>query len=228
MSGAGGNGAQGYNPPVARRGREHERTDEERAQVAAELRRVRESVRERALHERDPSQVLGPARDTRPPEPASSDPLPADEPRPTRPDAAAVNALWRADPPTGASAGGGGWRGLVGRLVEAALGPRLEAQRAWNAQQVQLDNAMLDYLDARLAATHRHYDAVLGGVGRHLGEVDERHMILQEELVAHVHDLVKRIDLVLAEGERGRVSAEHALRDLRERLRRLEERLARG
>jgi hypothetical protein len=92
---------------------------------------------------------------------------------------------------------------------------------------VQFDNAILDYIDARSEATHRHYDAVLGGVGRHLGEVDERHMILQEELVAHVHDLVKRVDLVLAEGERGRVSAEHALRDLRERLRLLEERLHR-
>lgn len=228
MSHAGGNGARDYNPPVARRGREHERTDEERAQVAAELRRVRESVRERALHERDPSQVLPPARETRPPEPVPSEPPPAGEPPPARPDASAVNAQWRAEPPTGPVTGGGGWRGLVGRLVEAALGPRLEAQRSWNAQQVQLDNALLDYVDRRLAATHRHYDAVLGGVGRHLGEVDERHMILQEELVAHVHDLVKRIDLVLAEGERGRVSAEHALRDLRERLRLLEERLPRG
>ena len=93
---------------------------------------------------------------------------------------------------------------------------------------MQLDNAILDYVDARLGATHRHYDAVLGGVGRHLGEVDERHMILQEELVAHVHDLVKRVDLVLAESERGRVSAEHALKDLRDLVRRLEERLDRG
>jgi hypothetical protein len=217
-----------YNPPVARRGKEHERTDEERAQVAAELRRVRESVRERALLERDPSQVLGPGREPRPPEPVPSERPPVDEPPPARPDASAVNAQWRAEPAPGAATGGGGWRRLLGRVVEAALGPRLEAQRAWNAHQVQLDNAILDYLDARLAATHRHYDAVLGGVGRHLGEVDERHMILQEELVAHVHDLVKRIDLVLAEGERGRVSAEHALRDVRERLRLLEERLARG
>ena len=39
--------------------------------------------------------------------------------------------------------------------------------------------------------------------GRHMDEIDERHLILQEELVAHVHDLVKRIDLVLAEAERG-------------------------
>ena len=53
-------------------------------------------------------------------------------------------------------------------------------------------------------------------------------MILQEELVAHVHDLVKRIDLVLGESERGRVSAAHALLDLRERVKSLEERLTRG
>ena len=39
---------------------------------------------------------------------------------------------------------------------------------------------------------------------RHMAEIDERHLILQEELVAHVHDLVKRIDLVLAEAEKGR------------------------
>jgi hypothetical protein len=53
-------------------------------------------------------------------------------------------------------------------------------------------------------------------------------MILQEELVAHVHDLVKRIDLVLAEAEQGRVGLEHGLRDVRARLVRLEERLFRG
>jgi hypothetical protein len=220
MSGSGRTGPGAYNPTVQRRGREHERTEEERAQVAEELRRVREAVRERALHERDPQSVLPPAKAARTPEAIPAEPEPAPEPPPPRPDAAAVNALWRAE---GVAPGG-----LLGRWLEAVLGPRFEAQRRFNAQQVQLDNALLDYVDARLAATHRHYDRVLGGVGRHLGEVDERHMILQEELVAHVHDLVKRIDLVLAEAERGRVSAEHALKDLRERLARLEERLPRG
>ena len=80
----------------------------------------------------------------------------------------------------------------------------------------------------RLHETHRHYDAVLGLTARHMAEIDERHLILQEELVAHVHDLVKRIDLVLGEGEKGRLSLESALRDLRTRLQQLEERLARG
>jgi hypothetical protein len=60
-----------------------------------------------------------------------------------------------------------------------------------------------------------------------MGEIDERHLILQEELVAHVHDLVKRIDLVLSTAERGRLSLEFALRDVRTRLARLEERLRR-
>jgi hypothetical protein len=59
-----------------------------------------------------------------------------------------------------------------------------------------------------------------------MGEIDERHLIVQEELVAHVHDLVRRIDLVLAESERGRAGLEFALKDLRERLRQVEERLA--
>ena len=39
-----------------------------------------------------------------------------------------------------------------------------------------------------------------------MGEIDERHLILQEELVAHVHDLVRRVDLVLSEAERGRLA----------------------
>jgi hypothetical protein len=58
-----------------------------------------------------------------------------------------------------------------------------------------------------------------------MGEIDERHLIMQEELVAHVHDLVQRIDLVLGESERGRLGLELALRDVRARLLRLEEQL---
>jgi hypothetical protein len=61
-----------------------------------------------------------------------------------------------------------------------------------------------------------------------MADIDERHLILQEELVAHVHDLVKRIDLVLGESEKGRLSLEFALRDVRHRLAQLEERLPRG
>jgi hypothetical protein len=121
-----------------------------------------------------------------------------------------------------------GLKGFLARQLERLLSPRLEAQVAFNARQVRLDNETLAYIDARFAATHEHYDRVLGIHGRHMDEIDERHLILQEELVGHVHDLVKRIDLVLAESEKGRLSLEFALRDVRARLSRLEERLSRG
>jgi hypothetical protein len=195
----------------------------EREKVAEELRRIREAVQEGVRPARDAASVLGSLRPLRAREPVPAERVSPEVPPPERPDAGDVNRLWKAEAP----AEGGAW-GRLRRLVETLLGPRLLAQVAWNAKQVQLDNALLDYVDARLAHTHHHYDGVLGLVGRHLGEADERHLILQEELVAHVHDLAQRIDLVLAEGERARVSLEFALQDLRERVRRLEERLARG
>lgn len=195
-----------------------------REDVAAELQRVRESVRERALHPREAGAVLPPAMAARPPAPIAQEPGPEPEAMPQRPDAADVNAHWRASAPLPT----GIVKRRLARFLERLLHPRLAAQVEWNAKQVRLDNEILDYVDARLAATHRHYDAVLGHTGRHLGEIDERHMILQEELVAHVHDLVKRIDLVLAEAEKGRLGLEHGLRDVKSRLLRLEERLGRG
>ena len=195
-----------------------------REDVAAELQRVRESVRERALHPREAGDVLPPARATRQEAPIAKEPGPEPGTMPQRPDAADVNVHWRAEAPLPR----GALKGRLARFVLRLLHPRLAAQVEWNAKQVRLDNEILDYVDARLAATHRHYDAVLGHTGRHLGEIDERHMILQEELVAHVHDLVKRIDLVLAEAEKGRLGLEHGLRDVRSRLLRLEERLGRG
>ena len=104
----------------------------------------------------------------------------------------------------------------------------------WNGEITELDAEFkvlrwwLERYDARVRETHRHYDAILGIHGRHMGEIDERHLILQEELVRHVHDLVKRIDIVLGEAEKGRVSLEFALRDLRARIQKLEERLPPG
>jgi len=102
---------------------------------------------------------------------------------------------------------------------------QLEAQRAFNADQVRLDNALLKYLEDRLSATHRHYDRVLGRVGQRQDEADARHRLLERELVKHVHDLARRIDLVLAEADRGRPALEHALADLRERVARIEDAL---
>jgi hypothetical protein len=192
----------------------------DRQQVAEELRRVREAVRARALHE-SPT-VLPGAPPVRLPGPMP----PAAAPKPIlaipRPDNAALNEGWRVRE----AAGGGGWRRLLARGLGRVLVRLLDAQESFNSRQVQFDNALLDYIDGRLEATHRHYDDVLGGQGRHMGEIDERHFIVQEELVAHVHDLVRRIDLVLGEAERGRIGLERELREIRDRVRQLESRLA--
>jgi hypothetical protein len=195
--------------------------EDERERIAGELSRIRAGVRERALIE-EPAALPG-ARESALPTPAA--PLPALElgAPPPPPDGRAVNAAWD----LAAVSPGSGLRGLIGRCLIWALRPWIEAQTAFNSHQVQLDNHTLDYLGRRLDHTHNHYDRVLGIHGRHLADVDERHLILQEELVAHVHDLVKRTDLVLAEAERGRLSLRFQLQDLRSRLERLEERLRR-
>lgn len=192
--------------------------------MTEELRRVRDAAGEGFSDERSPGEVLGAPPATRRPQAVASEPIPGAEPPPPPPDSSGVNAAWRAD----ASPPPFGLRGRLFRLARRLLAPAFEAQVAFNARQVQLDNEILAYVDARFAETHRHYDRVLGITGRHLGEIDERHLMLQEELVGHVHDLVKRIDVVLSEAERGRLSLESALRDLRGRLARIEERLARG
>jgi hypothetical protein len=207
-------GGHGYNAAMA-----GPPSDEEREEVAAGLRRVREAVRDRALVERPAADLLPPPAPVRTPQPAPARAEPPPEPPPARPDTAALNALWR----TAETAAG-----RVARAARRLIAPLLGAQQQFNSLQVQFDNAVLDYVEARLAHTHAHYDAVLGVHGRHMGEIDERHLILQEELVAHVHDLVRRIDLVLGEGERGRVSLEAALREVRARLTALEERLRQG
>lgn len=190
---------------------------DERERVAEELRRIREAVRERAL---ETPLELPQARPTRAPEGFAQAELAPAPPPPNAPDTGAVNASWSAQPARPL--------GPLARLLERLLRPLWDAQVAFNSRQVQLDNETLAYVEARFAETHRHYDEVLGVHGRHMAEIDERHLILQEELVAHVHDLVKRIDLVLAEAEKGRLSLEFALRDVRARVAKLEERLSRG
>jgi hypothetical protein len=200
------------------------RTSEEaRAAVAAELRAVTEEARESSPPREAtlpptrpvsaPSPVPSPAAPTRPEAPASS----------RRPDNGPVNELWNA--PAGAAPGG--MRGLAFRLLRAVFAPIVEAQVAFNSRQVQLDNQLLEYIEARLDETHRHYDRILGQYGQHIADANERHILLQGELVTHVHDLVRRIDLVLGETERGRLSLDASLRDLRARLLALEERVRR-
>ncbi len=130
-----------------------------------------------------------------------------------------MNDLWRAEPRGGA--------GGLAAALERLLSPRLSAQRDWNAAQVRLDNELLGWVEERFAATHAHYDALLGALGRRLDEADERHRRLERELVAHVRELVRRVDLAAADASRGRASLELQLDDLRARLAQLERALER-
>lgn len=187
----------------------------EREELADELRAVREAARDRVPAE---AQALPPALAARTPTPVPPIESATAPPPPSRPDNADLNRLWETAP-----AAAGFW-GRVRRALTAFAG----RQQAFNSRQVQFDNDLLAYVDARIDGTHRHYDQVLGAYAKHMQEIDARHLILQEELVAHVHDLVKRVDLVLSASERGRLGLEAGLKDVRARLTRLEETLRRG
>jgi hypothetical protein len=187
----------------------------DRDELADELRAVREAARERVPAT---AQALPAPLPARTPTPAPSMDTPTRPAPPARPDNADLNRLWETAPAAE------GFFGRVRRALRAFAG----RQQAFNSRQVQFDNDLLAYVDARLDATHRHYDEVLGGYAKHMQEIDTRHLILQEELVAHVHDLVKRVDLVLSASERGRLGLESSLKDVRARLLRLEETLRRG
>jgi hypothetical protein len=195
------------------------RVADEQDDVAAELVRVREEARAGSVETSpapappEPRLVAAREREAPPPPP---------ETWPAPPDTTAVNEAWRAQGPER-----GGLRGLVQRVVLRLFGGRLEAQGTWNAHQVRLDNEIVRYVEERFAATHRHYDRLLGLQGRRADEIDERHVLLERELVVHVQDLARRIDIVLAEASRGRAGQELVLADLRARLERLEEALRR-
>jgi hypothetical protein len=182
------------------------------------LRRLRASVEDAPVPARSPEEVLPAARAPRSPESPNSEPEPPTPSLPPAPDGGPVNSLW--DVRT-ASLPSGPWS-VLARFARRVLAPFIEAQACFNSRQVQLDNQILEYLSARFDATHRHYDTVLGIHSRHMADIDKRHLILQEELVAHVHDLVHRIDLILEDSERNRLSLEAALREIRARLAEIE------
>jgi hypothetical protein len=188
--------------------------EDERAALAEALRAVRDRVADLPVSQRSAEQVLGAARAVRAPEAAAALAEPAPQPDVSAPDGTAVNARWDLR----ALLGSAGW-------LRRWLRPLIHAQTDFNSHQVQFDNTLVAWVEARLAQTHRHYDTVLGLHGRHLQEIDQRHLQLQQDLVGHVHDLVQRLDLVLGEVERGRLSAEVALRDVRARLLALEARV---
>jgi hypothetical protein len=110
-------------------------------------------------------------------------------------------------------------------LVDGSREKNREAQVKFNSDQVQFDNALVAWTANHFAATHQHYDAVIASMQKRMDDIDTRHLELERELVRHVHEMAQRIDVVLGEGEKGRVSHEAALRSLRDRLRLLEEKL---
>jgi hypothetical protein len=113
----------------------------------------------------------------------------------------------------------------IQRIVHFALGPLVERQVEFNSAQVKFDNELVTYLDRRLDQISVHYDHVLGLDGKRMEEIDERHLILQQELIQHVHDLVKRIDFVFETAEQNHLYLEGFLRELREELQGLASRI---
>ena len=116
-------------------------------------------------------------------------------------------------------------RGPLNRLVRFAVGPVIERQVRMNSAQVRFDNEFVQYVDARLDRMSQHYDGVLGQHGKRMEEIDERHLILQQELVRHVHDLIERIEFVFENAETNHLYVDGMLRETREELERLVERL---
>jgi hypothetical protein len=182
-----------------------------------------------------------------PDEPAKLSPYSVEEPSPSRlptldtrdgetatssPDRGELNSLWNvtetgAEPAPGALARlFSPLRAPIRRLVRFALGPVVERQVRMNAAQVRFDNDLVRYVDERFDRMSRHYDRVLGLHGRRMEEIDERHLILQQELIRHVHDLVARIELVFEAAEQNHLYLEGTLRETREELSRIAERLA--
>ncbi|MBK5255240.1 MAG: hypothetical protein JJE39_04335 [Vicinamibacteria bacterium] len=194
-----------------------EEFERERRLSAEALRLVTENAREEDKV-RNSEIVLGavlPVKTVR--ESAS---LPAEHPTwnpPAPPDLRPVNESW--------PAGGTQSAGRIAGLVDGSLEKNREAQVRFNSDQVQLDNALVTWTADHFAATHKHYDAVIDSMQRRMNDIDTRHRELERELVRHVHEMAQRIDVVLGEGEKGRVSHEAALRSLRDRLRLLEEKL---
>ncbi len=135
---------------------------------------------------------------------------------PTPPDLGPVNESFRTAPDRRS--------GSFLSLIDGREKTR-QAQERFNSDQVRLDNAMVTWTAEHFAATHKHYDAVIGQMQQRMDDIDARHRELEKELVRHVHEMARRIDVVLGEGEKGRVAHEATLRSLRERLRTLEERL---
>lgn len=197
--------------------------DDDKHELVSNLR----SVRDRARESPDPRATLPPRiEETKPMEPLpTSTSTTAAEKSVSSPGRAELNASWNvADAPP---------QGFLGKLVSpltrlvqrVLVGPLVERQVQMNSAQVRFDNEVIEYVDARLDRMTRHYDNVLGRHGKRMEEIDERHLILQRELIRHVHDLVERIEFVFESAETNHLHVDGALRETREELRDIAKRL---
>ena len=195
-----------------------EEFETERRKSAQALSEVVEAARGSEVA-RTPEDVLGPIPKVGS-APESLRPSGPDLPEwnpPPPPDLRPVNDSWPAGAP--------GAVGAIAALIDGSRERNRGAQVKFNSDQVQLDNALVAWTADHFAATHKHYDGVIAQMQNRMDDIDTRHRELSRELVRHVHEMARRIDLTLGEGEKGRVSHEAALRSLRERLRFLEEKL---
>lgn len=205
-----------------------ERETRLKEELVSGLRAVREEAR------LNPDEPLKPApHSVGSPGPKSLPPLQTRDAEvpPASPDRELLNVLWNVSEP-GAEAPLGTLarlllplRSPLARLVRFALGPVVERQVRMNSAQVRFDNELVRYVDERFDRMSRHYDRVLGLHGRRMEEIDERHLILQQELIRHVHDLVARIELVFEAAEQNHLYLEGTLRETREELSKIAERL---
>ncbi len=203
--------------------------DERQSELVASLRSVRDAAREAP----DQRAVLPGKSDTTQAGPAlprldvAKTEVEPEKSPPASPERADVNTLWNiADAFTETPKGFLGrllspLRQALQRMVRFALGPVVERQVQMNSAQVRFDNEVVSYIDMRIDRMTSHYDQVLGLHGKRMEEIDERHLILQQELVRHVHDLVERIEFVFETAETNHLQIDGSLRETREQLREL-------
>lgn len=208
--------------------------DEQRHELLAGLRSVRDSARD--------APEPRPALPESPDDTNAAPPLPrlatpereatlSESTPPESPERAELNTLWDVAEAFSEAPEGvldkllSPLRSMLRRVVLFALGPVVERQVHMNSAQVRFDNEVVAYVDARADRMGAHYDRVLGLHGKRMEEIDERHLILQQELIRHVHDLVERIEFVFETAETNHLQIDGALRETREQLRELEARI---
>lgn len=190
-----------------------ESNDSLKDDVSSSLRDARERARSKAKPSAQPS-PYSPLQQQKPLDSLTSAET---QSTPVSPSRERLNELW--DIAKGADSPTGLLRRLVQRVLRFAWGPLIDRQVALNSEQVRFDNELVKYIDQRLDRICAHYDQMLGLHGKRMEEIDERHLILQQELIRHVHELVKRIDFVFETAEQNHLYLEGMLREAQEELR---------